>query len=525
MGNPTQTPNMPPPQAPPPPPYQPRRRRSMAGPIVLIFIGFLFLLGNFGMVNIHVLFHSFAHFWPVLIILWGLVKVFEHYRAQQEGYDSPGIGAGGVVFLIFLVIFGGIASVASRMDTSNIGFDMGSPGYTFQTDLEQPFPAGASFKAISDHGDVVIRAWDENKVKVHVREVVRGKDEATAKQAFENNKPTLSTEGNMVTLRSGGREQGPKVQIGFWTGPAQETNLEIYLPRKAAADLELDHSDVAISDREGNLKIQNDHGDVSLRDITGNVDINSDHGDTSINNVTGNVTMAGGPGDLSIANVIGQLTVNSERFSDMSLSKIAKGVHFTSPRTDLDLGKLDGHLQMDEGDLSANNVANGFKVTARNKDITLSGVSGDVSIENSHGDIEVQLNAPLGNVDIKNQNASVRLSLPENAPFQLEATSQGGDIDSEINGISVNQSGGQARATGTVGTNGPRIRVETEHADIEIGRGMSGFHSSASSIDDKANKLDRKLEQKSDQMERKMDRKSQEMERKMNDLGKKLGDQ
>jgi len=59
-------------------------------------------------------------------------------------------------------------SVASRADWSGVGFDMGSSGYTFQTDLEQPFPAGANFKAIADHGDVVIRAWDENKVKVHV---------------------------------------------------------------------------------------------------------------------------------------------------------------------------------------------------------------------------------------------------------------------------------------------------------------------------------------------------------------------
>ena len=216
--------------------------------------------------------------------------------------------------------------------------------------------------------------------------------------------------------------------------------------------------------------------------------------------------MSGGPGDLSISGVNGKLTVNSERFSDMSLSKITKGVHFTSPRTDLDLGKLDGHLQMDEGDLTGNNISDGFKVSARNKDINLSSVSGEVSIENSHGDIEVQLVAPLGNVDIKNQNASVRLSLPENAAFQLEATSQGGDIDSEINGVSVNQSGGQARATGAVGSNGPRIRVETEHADIEIAHGMSGFHSGGGSIDDKADKLDRKLQQKSDQMERKMDR-------------------
>jgi len=509
----------------------------MAGPIVLISIGILGLMATMGVLNFQTLLFRFAHFWPVLLIMWGLIKIFEHYKAQQDGYESPGIGAGGVVFVIFLIIFGVAATGMSRVDWSGVGFDMGSNGYTFATDIEQPFPDGASFKGTNDHGNVVIRVWDEKKVKVHVSETVRGKDEATAKQVFENNKPTLSTEGNMVTLRSGGRQTGPKVQIGFWTGPAEETNLEIYLPRQAAADLDLDHSDLAISDLEGNLKINNDHGDISLRDIKANVDISSDHGDTSINNVTGNVHMAGGPGDLTISGVTGQLTVNSERFSNMSLSKIAKGVHFTSPRTDLDLGKLDGHIEMDEGDLSGNNISGGFKVNARNKDISLTGISGNVMIENSHGDVELQLNAPLGNVDIKNQNASVRVSLPDDAAFQLEATTQGGDIDSQIDAVKVEETGGRSHATGSVGSNGPKVRIETEHADIEIGRGMSGFTpGDFGKLDSKADKFDRKMQQKTDDlnhkldqksrdMERKMDEKSRDMDRKMNDLGKKLQEQ
>ncbi|MFL6301610.1 MAG: DUF4097 family beta strand repeat-containing protein, partial [Terriglobales bacterium] len=199
--------------------------------------------------------------------------------------------------------------------------------------------------------------------------------------------------------------------------------------------------------------------------------------------------------------------------------------------------KLDGHIEMDEGDLSGGNISGGLKVNARNKDISLTGVSGNVSIENSHGDVEVQLNAPLGNVDIKNQNASVRLSLPDNASFQLEATTQGGDIDSEINGISVSENGSTKKATGSVGSNGPRVRIETEHADIELAHGMSGFtpgsmdkfDSNADKfgrkMDQKADQLDRKLDQKSREMDRKMEQKSRDMDRKMNDLGKKLADQ
>jgi len=86
----------------------------------------------------------------------------------------------------------------------------------------------------------------------------------------------------MVTLRSGSAREGPKIQIGFWTGPAQETNLEIYLPRKAAADLELDHSDL------GDVRPRRQHQDQqrSWRRFParyhGNVEIvSSDHGDTS----------------------------------------------------------------------------------------------------------------------------------------------------------------------------------------------------------------------------------------------------
>src|SRR3954470_4281075 len=88
MGNPTQTPNVPTPQA-PPPPYQPRRRRSMAGPIVLITIGILGLMATMGVLNFQTLLYRFAHFWPVLLIMWGLVKIVEHYRNQREGYDPP----------------------------------------------------------------------------------------------------------------------------------------------------------------------------------------------------------------------------------------------------------------------------------------------------------------------------------------------------------------------------------------------------------------------------------------------------
>ena len=74
----------------------PQRRRSLAGPIVLIFLGILFLLGNLHMIGWLRLGTLFAQYWPLLLILWGGVKMWEYYQAKQDGVPARGIGAGGI---------------------------------------------------------------------------------------------------------------------------------------------------------------------------------------------------------------------------------------------------------------------------------------------------------------------------------------------------------------------------------------------------------------------------------------------
>src|SRR5215813_4011738 len=92
----------------------PRPRRSMAGPVVLIILGAVFLLGTMGVLRWAGLAHLFARFWPLLLILGGLIKIWEHQRAQSEGTRAPGIGAGGVFLVIIIVVMGLIFTQASH---------------------------------------------------------------------------------------------------------------------------------------------------------------------------------------------------------------------------------------------------------------------------------------------------------------------------------------------------------------------------------------------------------------------------
>src|SRR6202795_161606 len=103
----------------PPPP--PRPHRSIAGPVVLILMGVLFLCGTMGILEIHSLGRMFARFWPALLILWGAIKLVEHEQAKRAGQQPRGIGVGGVFLMLFIIIAGLIAIQAARLNWKNIG--------------------------------------------------------------------------------------------------------------------------------------------------------------------------------------------------------------------------------------------------------------------------------------------------------------------------------------------------------------------------------------------------------------------
>ena len=81
-----------------------QRRSSVFTGLLLIAIGALFLLNRFN--PLLSLGHMIRMFWPVLIILWGVAKSFDHLAAREySGHASPSLlsGTEAVVMLVVLV--------------------------------------------------------------------------------------------------------------------------------------------------------------------------------------------------------------------------------------------------------------------------------------------------------------------------------------------------------------------------------------------------------------------------------------
>jgi len=439
----------------------------MAGAVVLIIVGIVFLLGTMRVLSVAKLAHLFASYWPVLLILWGIIKLIEHMQAQREGTRSSGIGAGGVFLIIAIIVSGLIANQLERVNWSGIKdqinlddneFPFFGETYNFNDHLEANFPGDASLKVINNHGAVSVHPSDDNKITVVVRKRIGAENQGDADKYNTQTKPTITTIGGLVTVDA-------KVE-GAGDHPV-ETDLDISVPRKAAVSVTSRRGDVNISGRSGNVDISAQHADTSVDDVTGNVKISQEKGSVKIEQITGDVHIDGRVDEVSLADIKGSAQLDGEFQESVKLERISKTVSFKSARTDMEFSSITGSLDLDSDELHAAEISGPLHLTTRSKNIRLDEVSGDVRLQNDNGTVEIGMRS-LGNVQIDNRNGDVQLSVPEKSGFRLDARVRDGEIQADFPELKVDNNDHESRASGSVGNGAAHIVVNNEHDGFEI---------------------------------------------------------
>ncbi len=517
-------------QAPAPQP----RRRSFAGPIVLILLGIVFLLGNMHLLTWRSIGEWFANYWPVLLIIWGVIKMVEYYHARSEGYTPSGIGFGSCVLVFFIVVFGlgatGIERIKGHMpnvidvDDENIPVFWGNK-YEYTQTLDQELPASGMVKFAVERGSIKVLPSPDNKVHISVHKTVVAGSQSEGDEIDRKTQPRItappappappgskrappappsgSAKGMSDSVRADvGRAQQDIVQAQKEIARAQKEaerarieaeeavrdamsvdatiqgdtyakiDMEVQVPRKASLDLSTQRGEIEVAGREGDVKISNIHGSVRVEDVKGSVNIYQRGGDFTARNIAGDVTLEGRLNDTNISDVSGSVALRGDYYGDMNLSNIGKSVRFSSSRTELEMGKLTGDMKMGGGDLRVNDLAGPFRIDTKSKDIHLDGVTGDVVVTNSNASVEIHAGKlPLGNIQVTNRHGGIQLYVPDKAAFQLEARARRGEISSDFEGVRIEGDRRDNKATGSVGTGGSHVQLSTENADIEIHKG------------------------------------------------------
>jgi DUF4097 and DUF4098 domain-containing protein YvlB len=454
MSSPTQTPS-----------YRPRPR-SIVGPLILITIGVLCLLLNTGVISLHSFYGWFSHYWPVLLIIWGVAKLLEHLWARQRGEPTPRLGAGGIVLLVFIIMFGAFATGTANWNWRGIGDEMGADPdwgnwfgqhYDFTDNFAQPLAGGSEIKILTARGDINVTASNDNQVHAVVRKSVRSDSQESANRLNDSTRPKFIQQGSvwLLDLTSGDFEKA-------------RFDLDLQLPKQVALSLATRRGNLSVSERDGNIDLSTDRGDLSADNVKGTASLHIRHGSVNIKQITGNVQVDGEVEDGTVADVSGTLDFNAGYNGNVELSHIGQHLHFKSVRTDLQLAKLDGEISMGHGDLRASSLAGPVKLITRSNEVHFEDVSGEVEVENRNGVVAIRPKAPLGNIDVSNAHGGIELDLPGTAGFRLDAQSTNGNIDVNDFGVNVDNQRRDATARATIGKGGPDIRLRTDRGSIQI---------------------------------------------------------
>lgn len=440
------------------------RRHSIFSPLLLVGIGVVVLLRNMGVIPS--LWSWFIHYWPVLLIVWGVTKLLEQIWARQKGYAAPGIGAGGVIFLIFFIMIGLGASSAGNVNWSGLGaeinfgdddfFGMFGGKYEFTNTFSQTIEPGKQVKIIVAHGDLSVTASPDNQTHVVVHKVLASDSESSAKGVNDATNPRFELQSNVWLL--------DMTSDNFARG---RFNVDLEIPRSFPVMLVTRRGDIHVSDRNGNVDMESNRGDISAENITGNATLQLERGNATVKHVNGNVTVGGSVRETEIADITGALVLNGDYWNTTQLSHVAKQVSFKSERTDLRFASLEGDLTMERGSLRATSLAGPLHLRTSSKTIDLEQLDGDVQIEDSNAPVELHLKAPLGKIDVDNRRGQIIVDVPENAGFQVDAESSNGNIESDFD-LSINNGHRDATARGTVGKGGPQVHLRTERGTIQI---------------------------------------------------------
>ena len=440
------------------------RGSSLFPGLLLLFVGLLLLLHNYRGISIG---EVIGHWWPLILIFWGGIKLYERMAASRAG--DPGaakISGSEVVLVLGLLSLLGIV-VAIDYGRQNLPGRIHEWGNSFDFDLNvapKVVPADARIVIHNGRGNISVRPSEDSQIRVSGKKNAKAWNESDAQQFAERAGVEITQNGDGYEIHPTGVGAGDS-RISF--------DLDVAVPKKALLTIRNEKGDITVADMAKPVNVTNGVGDIEVRGTGGDVNIDTRKSDIKVSDTKGNVKISGHGGEINVSSATGGLTIDGEFYGAIRADKVAKGVRFLSRRTDLTLSQLAGHMEANPGNLEIFDAPGNLSVRTQD-DITLENAGGKVKVDNRRGNVNVRFSvAPKEDIEIDNASAGITLSLPESSSLEIVADCHSGDIDSDFQSDSLKLTpgtkSGDSHLEGKYGSGrGPKIILKTSYGPISI---------------------------------------------------------
>lgn len=258
-------------------------------------------------------------------------------------------------------------------------------------------------------GNIAVHTGDNASVRVigHIHAnhswLFGGRDLEKVKRIEAN--PPIEQTGNLIKI---GRINDPELRRNI------SIDFEVWVPEQTTTRANSGSGDVQVENIKAMVNASTGSGNVQVRNVNGELRMNTGSGDIDAQNIAGNVTADTGSGNVKVG-----------MSGDGSL-----------------------RLGTGSGDVIANRIKGGLRARTGSGNITADGdVTSEWSVETGSGDVNV--------------------SLPQNARFELAASTSSGDLNIARE-ITMSGAINPHRVRGKVNGGGPLVQLQTSSGNIRL---------------------------------------------------------
>jgi len=460
------------------------RRRTSVGSIfwglTLVAVGGLLLARNLGYSL--PIWGAIAKYWPVLIILWGLLKLIDYFRLRGDLEKRP-LFSGGEVAILICVLFVGSAITAAANISPGIGeffnfptdfdfWDITGNNYQYAEHQELQATSGATIRIFNLYGFVDVKPSDGDRIVLDVEKVVRAATKEEADRLAQEFTFSIRNEGSNYRVASSRDEN--TVNVGIRIGNERQrfkSSMTIRVPRKSLLEVTNKYGTVSVEGLEGNQTISNKYGSTSIQDITGGLTVTTGYGSAVIGNVSGDVNVTNAYASTTLRTMGAKVTVEN-KYGSVDVQDVKGDASIDNRYSVINAQRIAGSLTIRgrNNSVDVDDVNGAVDVETSYKNLSVRNTKGEITLANRHGSIDLELDDPVlrKEIRINATYSDVSIELPATASFSFEGRTRYGDIDSEFDGFTVNSSGRERSIRGQQGGGDTRITVETTHGSIRL---------------------------------------------------------
>ncbi|HKZ41428.1 MAG TPA: DUF4097 family beta strand repeat-containing protein [Candidatus Hodarchaeales archaeon] len=474
------------------------KKGSIVGSVVLIALGIIFFLRNIvpdfrplrWILKYWPNFWLFlAKFWPVILILWGVYKLYCYFAVSGDlSRRRKSLMSGGdVVLLIFLLLFGTAVTSFTHVLRGNAwpwsGEEINIHGGDGDFDL---FGARNKFEFVEEssksvkvaeyphltlrienkYGRVEVFSHDQSEIKVKLKKTVAVDDEPRAKEIASALKIVFEGTSTGYVLSSSRENLDNESRRGL------VTDFSVWVPKSASVSINNSYGPVNLQGITGDQEINNSYGPVVINDIEGSLRVENKYAPVTATNITGSCQIVGKYGPVDLNNVGGKTDVENA-YGAVSLKRIKGPVSLSNRYSDVLCQELESSLSIEGRHVGvlATNVGGDVQVLTSFKDVKLENILGGIRVQGKHGDIEIKSQQPpIKPISVDSDYSLINITLPRESNFEVDASSKYGKFVCDFQSAKVRESssGKVSRFRGSYWVGGPTLTLVTSYHDIRI---------------------------------------------------------